>query len=183
MDNQSHLLLLLEFSVESFPQSLLAGSQVGILHSLLSLFSNHPQFSLTFDPLQLRFPIQSPVSVHCSWPRLVLTLCYSDPLQLVLIETVWVAGLQQLFRHFIHISESLGFIGSFSTFLRFLGLLVPQSRILLISFLNLIGLIHLIRLIHLNFGTQTVSDNFWVVNHQSDEIIGFYQLTIASVSL
>ena len=50
MDNQSQLLLLLALSVKIFPQSLLAGSQLGVLGFLLSLFlslfSYHPQPSL-----------------------------------------------------------------------------------------------------------------------------------------
>ena len=194
MDNQSQLLLLLALSVKIFPQPLLAGSQLGVLGFLLSLFfsifSHHPQpslpsdrlepslpsdhflLSLLFDYLQFHFLLRDLISVHCLWPRLVLTLNHSDPLRWVLIKTVWVAGIQQLSNHLIHFSVGLGFIDSFIPPLWFLRLLVPQSRILLICFFNFIQLIHLINLINLNFGTQTASENLWVVDQQSDETDG-----------
>ena len=166
MGNQSQLSLLLTLSVEIFPQPLLAGSQLGVLGFLLFLLSDHLHPSLLSDNfllLSLFFDLfqpslRSPLFIRLHLFRLVLTFCHSDPLRRVLIETVWVAGLQQLSNHLIQILESLGFIGSFWTFLKFLWLLVSQPRILL-NLIHLIHLIRLIHLIHLNFGTQTVSEN------------------------
>ena len=72
--------------------------------------------SLSSDPLKLQFPLRS-LSIHRPWFRLILIVNHFDALRRVLIETVWIVGLQQLFSHFIHIPESVRFRGSFSSLL------------------------------------------------------------------